>query len=225
MILFANYKNLVFSHRPLYVHCTSTVRPLYVHCTSTVRPLHAQRGLCATTAERPWRVQDVPAARGAKKIDAKFGFKKTLEMISLSRLMEKSCTTWIKTEQWAMDRDVPLGPPASMLSIAPLVQDFFHSTPPVARPQNDNNIKYGSTRADTRELQSGAGFFPPTVPKWAFSLTTYSRLRSTRVSWGPGKRTANNDHDPHPALRRAYHHDKDHAHHDHDHYVWSSWSS
>ena len=64
-----------------------------------------------------------------------------------------------------MDRDVPLGPPASMLSIAPLVQDFFHSTPPVARPQNDNNIKYGSTRADTRELQSGAGFFPPTVPK------------------------------------------------------------
>ena len=89
MILFANCKNLVFSHRPLYVHCTSTVRPLYVHCTSTVRPLHAQRGLCATTAERPWRVQDVPAARGANKIDAKFGFKKTLEMISLSRLMEK----------------------------------------------------------------------------------------------------------------------------------------
>ena len=69
-----------------------------------------------------------------------------------------------------MDRDVPLGPPASMLSIAPLVQDFFHLTPPVARPQNDNNIKYGSTRADTRELQSGAGFFPPTVPNWAFSL-------------------------------------------------------
>ena len=30
-----NFKNLVFSHRPLYVHCTSTVRPLYVHCTST----------------------------------------------------------------------------------------------------------------------------------------------------------------------------------------------
>ena len=35
MILFVNVKNLVFSHRPLYVHCTSTVRPLYVHCTST----------------------------------------------------------------------------------------------------------------------------------------------------------------------------------------------
>ena len=76
-----------------------------------------------------------------------------------------------------MDRDVPLGPPASMLSIAPLVQDFFHSTPPVARPQNDNNIKYGSTRADTRELQSGAGFF--------HQLYQIGRFPSQQISSAP----------------------------------------